>query len=133
MLFGAEAASDSLAVGLHNVRPFGVDCHNCTSPSQYHETKVLQSCYLGPVSSLSCCAQSVTRANYCTTHAHEININGVMWAWSVLCGYTRTLVKMNEGPNVLIFIPALIITRIKNIKNVTRCRDSRSAKSIETK
>ena len=27
----------------------------------------------------------------------------------------------------------LIITRIKNIKNVTRCRDSRSAKSIETR
>ena len=26
-----------------------------------------------------------------------------------------------------------IITRIKNIKNVTRCRDSRSAKSIETR
>jgi len=25
------------------------------------------------------------------------------------------------------------ITRIKNIKNVTRCRDSRSAKSIETR
>ena len=24
-------------------------------------------------------------------------------------------------------------TRIKNIKNVTRCRDSRSAKSIETR
>jgi len=24
----------------------------------------------------------------------------------------------------------IIITRIKNIKNVTRCRDSRSAKSI---
>ena len=26
-----------------------------------------------------------------------------------------------------------IMTRIKNIKNVTRCRDSRSAKSIETR
>jgi len=26
-----------------------------------------------------------------------------------------------------------IITRIKNIKNATRCRDSRSAKSIETR
>ena len=28
---------------------------------------------------------------------------------------------------------SMIITRIKNIKNVTRCRDSRSAKSIETR
>ena len=26
-----------------------------------------------------------------------------------------------------------IYTRIKNIKNVTRCRDSRSAKSVETR
>jgi len=26
-----------------------------------------------------------------------------------------------------------VYTRIKNIKNVTRCRDSRSAKSIETR
>jgi len=26
-----------------------------------------------------------------------------------------------------------MLTRIKNIKNVTRCRDSRSAKSIETR
>ena len=30
-------------------------------------------------------------------------------------------------------VPAYIYTRIKNIKNVTRCRDSRSAKSIETR
>ena len=81
-LFGAEAASDSLAVSLRkvlpNVRPFGVDCHNCTRPSQYHETKVLQSCHLGPAPSLSHCVRSVTRAIYCTTRTNGININGVM-------------------------------------------------------
>lgn len=36
-LFGAEAASDSLAVGLHkvlpNVRPFSIDRYNYTRPS----------------------------------------------------------------------------------------------------
>jgi len=26
----------------------------------------------------------------------------------MLCGYIRTFVTMNEGPNVLIFVPALL-------------------------
>jgi len=36
----------------------------------------------------------------------------------------------NEGATLGVH---LVTTRIKNIKNVTRCRDSSSAKSIETR
>ena len=52
---------------------------------------------------------------------------------------TSTFMKLGLGmccvpsrpfPKAEVF---LVYTRIKNIKNVTRCRDSRSAKSIETR
>jgi len=45
---------------------------------------------------------------------------------------TSSLQQSVHKKDIIFTTPSIIIiiTRIKNIKNVTRCRDSRSAKSI---
>jgi len=46
------------------------------------------------------------------------------------------IVLIHEGVHIHYIGKKIVlhsVTRIKNIKNVTRCRDSRSAKSIETR
>jgi len=52
------------------------------------------------------------------------NSNSVRYVYEVLILYMLHL---------KVVYSVAICTRIKNIKNVTRCRDSRSAKSIETR
>jgi len=55
-------------------------------------------------------------------------------ALSILCGLPPAVQYTYPRLHVHVYrSDTLRMTRIKNIKNVTRCRDSRSAKSIETR
>jgi len=52
-----------------------------------------------------------------------------------MCG-SGVLLKLHRREKLFLILLSVFLhshTRIKNIKNVTRCRDSRSAKSIETR
>jgi len=62
----------------------------------------------------------------------ELQVAVAVRAITCTDGGSRLLI-LPRVENSCLNVSPLLNTRIKNIKNVTRCRDSRSAKSIETR